>query len=272
MEEKSNMSRGTVVIIGGGLVGSLDALYFADKGYEVHVYESRPDPRTEKYIAGRSINLALSKRGIESLRKVGQHKEVVDNGIPMYARMIHGHSGDKFQIPYGKKGQHILSVDRRKLNQLLIDVSDERPTIHYHFSHKAIEANLDAGCVTFVTSDGLQKSCTADLFVGCDGAFSSMRKQIMRKTRMDYSQSYIPHGYKEIEMLPNANGEFMMEPNYLHIWPRNTFMMIALPNQNKTFTCTLFMPHEKFDLIKTKEDILNFFQDEFPDSIPLFGP
>lgn len=115
-KERKSETRGSVIIVGGGLVGSLDALYFADKGYNVQVYESRSDPRQEQYVAGRSINLALSKRGRESLKKVGQEQEIVKSGIPMYARMIHSHNGMQTPIPYGKKDQHILSVDRRKLN------------------------------------------------------------------------------------------------------------------------------------------------------------
>lgn len=134
-----------------------------------------------------------------------------------------------------------------------------------------VHADLDADTVTFSDSDGVQKSCSADLIIGCDGAFSSLRKQMMRKTRIDFSQTYIPHGYKEIEMQPTEDGQFVMEPNYLHIWPRNSFMMIALPNQNRTFTCTLFMPYEKFGQIKTDDDVLDFFQQEFPDSIALIG-
>eukprot|EP00112_Aurelia_sp_Birch-Aquarium-sp1_P019864 Seg50.11 transcript_id=Seg50.11/GoldUCD/mRNA.D3Y31 product="Kynurenine 3-monooxygenase" protein_id=Seg50.11/GoldUCD/D3Y31 len=252
-------------------VGSLDAVYFANQGYEVHVYESRPDPRKEEIVAGRSINLALSRRGRESLKKAGIEAQVVENGIPMYARMIHSHSGEQTPIPYGKKHQHILSVDRRKLNELLIDVSEKNPKVHYHFKHKIIGADLDAATLKIADSNGEEKSQTGDLVVGCDGAFSALRKQLMRKMRMDFNQTYIPHGYKEIQMLPKKNGDFMMEPNYLHIWPRNTFMMIALPNQDQTFTCTLFMPYAIFEGIQTETDIIAFFEREFPDAIPLIG-
>ncbi|XP_065051724.1 kynurenine 3-monooxygenase-like [Rhopilema esculentum] len=266
-----NENKGTVIIAGAGLVGSLDALYFAQYGFDVHVYESRPDPRKEEIVAGRSINLALSKRGIEALKKVGVDVAVTSKGIPMYARMIHSHSGEKTPIPYGKKTQHILSVDRRKLNELLIDEAENNPNVHYHFEHKIIAADLESSTLTFSDVNAQKKQQTGNLIIGCDGAFSTIRKTLMRNTRMDFSQTYIPHGYKEIQMLPNKNGEYVMEPGYLHIWPRNTFMMIALPNQDKTFTCTLFMPYEIFDGIKTADDVLAFFEREFPDAIPLIG-
>ncbi|XP_057304327.1 kynurenine 3-monooxygenase-like [Hydractinia symbiolongicarpus] len=269
-EPKASTSKKRVLVVGGGLVGSLQALYLAKRQFKVDVYEHRPDPRSQKYVKGRSINLALSVRGRAALKAVGAEDHVVKKGIPMYARMIHGYNGKRMPIPYGKEDQYILSIDRRELNEHLIGLVDENKNVNYHFCDKFIAANFEKGEVTFESKDGRHIE-QADLIVGCDGAFSGIRRQLMKTARMDYSQEYIPHGYKEIQMLPNAMGDFAMEVNYLHIWPRNTFMMIALPNQNKTFTCTLFMPYHIFDDIKTDEEILRFFEREFPDSIPLIG-
>jgi len=258
--------------VGGGLVGSLEALYWSKRNYIVHVYEYRDDPRLQQKVSGYSINLALSVRGREALRAVGAEEHIVDQGIPMYARMIHSHDGTRSSQPYGKEGECILSIDRRGLNEHLITLVDQLPNVTYHFKHKYMEGDFDAGTCTFHMDGGSVVNAHGDLIVGCDGSYSAVRRSLMKKVCMDYSQSYIPHGYKEIEMLPNeADGEWVMEVNYLHIWPRNEFMMIGLPNQNKTFTLTLFMPFDKFDSIHTDQDIMEFFEAEFPDSIALIG-
>jgi len=164
-----------VVIVGAGLVGSLQAL---------------SDPRTEDNVAGRSINLALSKRGREALKAVGAEEHVVRTGIPMHARMIHSHDGKQTPIPYGKKGQYILSIDRRALNEHLISLVEKHPNVKFHFDSKCVDANLKQSEVTFQRKkaddeDFVEKG---DLVVGCDGSFSKIRKHLMKLNRMDYSQ------------------------------------------------------------------------------------
>uniref|UniRef100_A0A8C1TPG2 Kynurenine 3-monooxygenase n=1 Tax=Cyprinus carpio TaxID=7962 RepID=A0A8C1TPG2_CYPCA len=236
-------------------VGSLNACFLAKRGFDVAVYESREDIRQAKVVKGRSINLALSHRGRQALKHVGMEDKIVSKGIPMHARMIHNLNGKRSPIPYGKKGQYILSVDRANLNKELLtgNSSFKQPEI-----------------LSLNRPDGQKKEIQADLIVGCDGAFSAVRKQYLRQSRFNYSQTYIPHGYMELTM-PPKDGDFAMEPNYLHIWPRNTFMMIALPNLDKTFTCTLFMPFEEFEKIRSGDEVIRFFQKYFPDSIPLIG-
>uniref|UniRef100_A0A3Q1EDS2 Kynurenine 3-monooxygenase n=1 Tax=Acanthochromis polyacanthus TaxID=80966 RepID=A0A3Q1EDS2_9TELE len=234
-----------VAVVGGGLVGALNACFFAKRGFDVEVFETREDIRQAKIVKGRSINLALSHRGRQALKHVGMEEKIVSQGIPMHARMIHSLSGKQSPIPYGKKGQVNLII-------LLL-----------------LKSACHAAAVS-LRPDGSTEEVEADLIVGCDGAFSAIRKQFLRRSCFNYSQTYIPHGYMELTM-PPINGEFAMKANYLHIWPRNTFMMIALPNMDKTFTCTLFMPFEEFEKITTGDEVIEFFQKYFPDTIQLIG-
>ncbi|XP_030626236.1 kynurenine 3-monooxygenase [Chanos chanos] len=268
--EKSSKKKKVVAVIGGGLVGALNACYFSKRGFEVEVFEYREDIRQAKLARGRSINLALSVRGRQALGKVGMEEQIVSKGVPMYARMIHNLNGKQYSLPYGKKGQCILSVDRSNLNRELLSAAETYPNTKLNFSHKLLDWSPDSGTMTFLRDDGSKREIQADLIVGCDGAFSTIRKQFFRRTRFNYNQTYIPHGYLELTM-PPRNGDFAMEPSYLHIWPRNTFMMIALPNLDKTFTCTLFMPFDVFEKITTGDEVIKFFEENFPDAIPLLG-
>uniref|UniRef100_A0A3Q3GKV7 Kynurenine 3-monooxygenase n=1 Tax=Labrus bergylta TaxID=56723 RepID=A0A3Q3GKV7_9LABR len=234
MEEPTARTRKkkVVAVVGGGLVGALNACFFAKRGFEVEVFETREDIRQAKVVKGRSINLALSHRGRQSLKHVGMEEKIVSQGIPMHARMIHSPSGKQTPIAYGKKGQV---------------TAEKYPNTKLNFDHKLQDWSADTGIMMFLClrADGSTQQIQADLIVGCDGAFSLT--------------------------MPPINGEFAMKPNYLHIWPRNTFMMIALPNLDKTFTCTLFMPFEEFEKITTGDEVLEFFQKYFADTIPLIG-
>ncbi|XP_068752463.1 kynurenine 3-monooxygenase-like [Montipora capricornis] len=262
-----------VAVVGGGLAGALMAVYMAKRGFKVDIYEARKDPRGEQASRGRSVNLAFSVRGIESLKAVGAEGPVLSLGIPMHARMIHSHSGKTTPIPYGKKGQFLLSVERQKVNKDLLSVAETYPGVNLHFEHKLIAADLERGHLSFRChgNDAQRLEVDVDLVIGSDGAYSAVRKELMKRPRFNFSQEYIPHGYKELSLAPTEDGEFAMAVNYLHIWPRQTFMMIALPNQDKSFTCTLFLPFERFDEMETKEDVLDFFQTEFPDFLALMG-
>uniref|UniRef100_A0A9J7ZUB6 Kynurenine 3-monooxygenase n=1 Tax=Cyprinus carpio carpio TaxID=630221 RepID=A0A9J7ZUB6_CYPCA len=256
--ESSSSERKVIAVVGGGLVGSLNACFLAKRGFDVAVYESREDIRQAKVVKGRSINLALSHRGRQALKHVGMEDKIVSKGIPMHARMIHNLNGKRSPIPYGKKGQVTFGCPRE---------------FEHLLAYLYIDCELDyisAEILSLNRPDGQKKEIQADLIVGCDGAFSAVRKQYLRQSRFNYSQTYIPHGYMELTM-PPKDGDFAMEPNYLHIWPRNTFMMIALPNLDKTFTCTLFMPFEEFEKIRSGDEVIRFFQKYFPDSIPLIG-
>ena len=262
-----------VAVVGGGLVGSLQALLLSKRGFHVQLYESRQDVRKVSQYSGRSINLALSVRGREALKIVGLEKTVLDGAIPMYGRMIHSLSGVTTTQAYGTSNQCIYSVDRRVLNELLLEQAERNPNITLNFEHKLVRASFRDKELTFLngTKGNDNVVVDADFVFGCDGAYSTVRRQMMRWDRLNYHQEYIDHGYKELSMPPNTIGEYSMAPNYLHIWPRENFMMIALPNSDHSFTLTLFMPYELFSAIETEEDLLAFFMKQFSDSIDKIG-
>lgn len=257
-----------IAIVGGGLAGSLVAVYLAKRGFDVHLFEKRPDMRKNRISAGRSINLALSVRGINALEKAGLDKQVLATGIAMTGRMMHTKSGELNYQPYGKDDQAIYSVSRGLLNIKLLELADEMPNITLYFNTNCVDANLQEGIAYFEDENGNRSEFKADRVIGSDGAFSAIRYEMQTKGRFDYSQTYLDHGYKELSIPPTANGEFQLDKNCLHIWPRESFMLIALPNLDGTFTCTLFFQLDgplSFDSIKTPADLDAFFDTYFPD-------
>ncbi|XP_063608709.1 kynurenine 3-monooxygenase-like [Penaeus indicus] len=270
---KQANSNKKVLVVGAGLVGSLEACYLAKRGYDVHLYEYRDDIRNMEHVPGRSINLAMSIRGRTGLKAVGVEEKIIrEHGIPMYARMIHNRDGSTKAIPYNKDGKCIYSVGRRFVNEVLLTRAEEFPNVTIHFHHKLLSADLERGKVTFLdTMSQDEVTVDADLTIGCDGAYSNMRKQMMKRPMFNYRQQYIPHGYMELCIPPASDGNFQMPANYLHIWPRGQYMMIALPNQDKSWTVTLFMPFEIFNSLDTPELLLDFFKTNYPDAISLIG-
>lgn len=263
-------SKKQITIVGAGLVGSLLAIYLIKRGYKVSVYERRMDMRSHIMGAGRSINLALSNRGIRALEEVGLAKQLKENAMPMHGRMMHDVNGKLTYQAYGKEGQFINSISRTGLNMVLMDEA-EKLGASFHFDHRCIEINLEKTEIAFQHYGGI-KHVQSDLIIGADGAFSAVRGSLQISDRFDYSQHYIEHGYKELRIPPGPNGEFLMQKNALHIWPRESFMLIALPNPDATFTCTLFFPFEgetSFDTLKTPEDFHFFFEKNFPDALQL---
>lgn len=261
----------SIAVVGGGLSGSLLAVLLAKRGFNVSVYERRPDMRFKQIPAGKSINLALSVRGLRGLEKAGLADDVMQDAIPMYGRCIHFPDGTTSFQPYGKENQAIYSVSRGRLNTRLLELAGEFPTISMHFDHKCVGVSLEENTLTFETSDGSLVQAHANRIIGTDGAFASTRARLQTTDRFNYEQSYLPVGYKEL-CIPPVNGQFMLDKNCLHIWPRGAFMMIALPNPDGTFTCTLFLAFEgeiSFEALKTDGEILQFFETYFPDAIPL---
>ncbi len=261
-----------ITLVGGGLAGSLMSIYLAKKGYDVHLYERRGDMRQGTYEGGRSINLALSTRGINALSKVGLVNDILNISIPMKGRMMHSVAGDLAYQAYGREDQMIYSVSRGQLNIKLLQLADQYPNIHMYFEHKCTHANLETNETTFVNAAGEIVKDKADVILSTDGAFSAVRDAMIRYPRYNFSQTYENYGYKELEIVPAANGGFQMDVNSLHIWPRTSFLMIALPNPGGNFTCTLFMPYEgevSLEKLNTRESVMSFFETYFPDTLSL---
>lgn len=263
-----------VTVVGGGLGGALAACYFARAGHEVDVFEMRDDMRTVGAAGGRSINLAISHRGIEALRLVDLADDALQQAVPMRGRMIHGLDGRmKFQ-PYHPDGQKAInSISRSGLNALLLDAADRHTNVRLHCKRKCTGVDLEKGSATFVDpSTGEVETVEDSVIIGADGAFSAVRQQMQKLDRFDYEQSYLRHGYKELTIPAGSDGTHLMEPNALHIWPRRSLMMIALPNTDGSFTCTLFWPFEgakSFANIQNEGDLLHFFNEHFADAVPL---
>lgn len=257
-----------MTIVGAGLVGSLCALYMTQRGYKVTIYERRKDLRSEIITAGKSINLALSKRGWTALKKVGVDKEVMKISIPMYKRIMHDEKGNLTEQPYGNEGEAIYSVSRAELNVLMMEMAEQNGATLY-FNEKCIDANLEEAIATFQnTNTSVNQNVSADILIGADGAFSAVRKHMVAKHNHEYNYNEIEHDYKELLIPAGENGTHLLDKNALHIWPRGEFMLIALANLDGSFTCTLFAPkkgNNSFEGLNTKEEVKNYFNTIFPD-------
>lgn len=263
------MSAERVHILGAGLVGALLGTLLAQKGFEVHLSEKRLDPRFHQPDSGRSINLALSHRGIRALQMAGLMDRVAPLLVPVQGRMMHDLEGNLTSQAYGQQQQSIYSVPRAALNKVLIQAASDAGAT-FGFGERCEGVNLPQSEVTLSSKSGTYQR-RADLLVGADGAFSTVRMEMMKTDRFDYTQQYIAHGYKELT-IPARSGDFALDPNFLHIWPRKRFMLMALPNTDQSFTCTLFFPFEgqlSFAELRTTADIQALFEREFADVIPV---
>jgi kynurenine 3-monooxygenase len=266
-----------LVLIGSGLAGGLLAAYLGRRGYEVDLYERRADPREGNLVGGRSINLALSTRGIHALEQIGIADEVLKHAIPMRGRMIHpaGAGARTIFAPYDvDPNKHINSIGRAALNTTVIEAAQRYPNVRVHFNHKCTDVDIDSPTAQLLNQSTSQPiTASGDAVIGVDGAFSAVRNSMQLKIdNFQYDESYLAHGYKELTIPPGPNASWRMEKNALHIWPRKSFMMIALPNPDGSFTCTLFWEFEgprSFAMTKTDDDIRRFFDEEFPDAVPL---
>jgi len=284
------------VLIGSGLAGGLLAAYLGRRGYEVDLYERRADPREGNIVGGRSINLAISTRGIHALEQIGIADEALQHAIPMRGRMIHDRSGALHFTPYDVDPKNCInSIGRAALNTTVIETAQRYPNVRVYFNHKCTDVDLDSATAhletSFVAAGSPQDesvrmadvspansenqiiSAHGDAVIGVDGAFSAVRQSMqMQINRFEYDESYLAHGYKELTIPPAPDGSWRMEKNALHIWPRKSFMMIALPNPDSSFTCTLFWEFEgprSFATTKTDDGVRRFFDEEFPDAVPL---
>lgn len=267
-----------VAIVGAGLAGSLLSVYLAKRGINVEVYEQRPDMRKEDAGGGRSINLALSTRGIHALKEVGLYEEIKKISIPMYGRMVHMPDGTtKFQR-YGKDdSEYINSVSRAELNKKLMDLADNFDNINFNFSCRCVGTHFEQEEVRFANDETESHFIIkGEAVIATDGATSTVRQEMLKVPRFNFSQEYENYGYKELTILPGEGGNFRLEKNALHIWPRGSYMLIALPNMDGSFTCTLFLAYDKsfggensFEELQTPEEIEKFFDKNFPDASAL---
>ena len=261
------MSR-QVTILGAGLVGSLLSIILKKRGHEVTIYERRPDMRSAHISAGKSINLAMSARGWKALDLAGLRSEMEPIAIPMYGRYLHQPDGQTAFQPYSKNNEAIYSVSRGELNKKLMTLAEQEGVL-IEFEHRCAHVHVENNHV-HLHHNHKEKIVEADLLFGADGAFSALREAYTHMTRVNCDQMYLEYGYKELCILPGKDGEWLMEKNALHIWPRGKYMMIALPNTDGTFTCTMFMPFEgegmSFEKLKTQDDVTRLFDTQFADA------
>lgn len=260
-----------ITIVGAGLVGSLLSCFLAKRALQVDVYELREDMRKANISTGKSINLAISTRGWSALKKIGLKEKMEHLAIPMYSRFLHQSDGSSITQAYGKEGEAIYSISRGDLNKAMMVEAEKQGNVNFHFNKKCI--NIDFKTTTASFQDYKNKNIEelkSDLIFGADGSFSAVRYNMQKTDRFSYSQSYLKHAYKELAIPANEDGTHKLPKNHLHIWPRKSFMLIALPNLDGSFTLTLFLAFEgknSFENLKTDKDIIAFFEKEFPTAL-----
>lgn len=257
-----------IIIIGAGLVGTLWASMLGKLGFKVAVYEKRKDPRLEKDTEGKSINLAVSHRAWQALHHIDLVDEVKKEAIPMFGRKIHDTEGDIGFQSYSKDNKAIYSMSRKRLNELLLNKA-ETYHVNFYFEHQC--QHVSDRSVTFSSPSHPTISISYDALFGADGAFSAVREYIEEQNTSKSTIDKLDHGYLEVDLLPSATQDWAFKPDGLHIWPRGGFMLIGLPNPDKTFTGTLFLPKDKLidsNHLTTEQDWITFFQEYFPDTLP----
>ncbi len=263
-----------ITLIGAGPAGSLLAIYLARRGFAVEIFERRPDMRIVEISAGRSINLALSTRGLYALREVGLFDHLMNLAVPMKGRMMHGRDGSLTFQRYGKDDSEVIyAVLRGELNKALLTAAEQHENVKIHFNRRCTGMDIKTGELELWDEIAQQKKCAAaEVVIGTDGSASALRLEMQKTGRFNFAQEYLEHGYKELTIPAGPGGEFLIEKNALHIWPRKTYMLIALPNTDGSFAGIFFFPYEgepSFASLNTAEKVLAFFQEQFPDALPL---
>jgi kynurenine 3-monooxygenase len=268
------MEKKPIIIVGAGLCGCLLAVRLAQRGFYVKIYERRSDLRKIHVDAGRSINLALSARGLKALKQAGIQEEILEECIPMRGRMIHPLGGEKFLSKYsGRDEDYINSVSRPGLNKALLEVADRHDNVEFHFDCKVTDIDLSQAKIQYTKGD-TQLEEEGEIVIGTDGAGSIVRRSMMGQTTkllFNYSQDFLRHGYKELSILPADDNSWKIHKEALHIWPRGEFMVIALPNLDGSFTLTMFHPYEGeagFNTLNTPDKVEAFFDKYYPSLVP----
>jgi len=263
----------TIIVIGAGLVGSLLSMFLAKKGYQVQIFERGPDPRKNSHNSGRSINLTLCERGLKVLDRVGVGSAVRALTVPVYGRLIHDIEGKLTFQPYGNHHEAIYSIERNELNKVLLDFAERNFRINVSFQQKCLDVDFTVPAVELKNQiSGETTRHQAERIFGADGAYSAVRQQMQKKTRLNFSQQYWSQGYKELQVPPSVNKKWTSEKNVIHIWPRGNYMLLGFPNLDGSFTCSLHLPFEgplSFDSIRAEEDLRGLFNDCFPDAVPM---
>ncbi|HXC81163.1 MAG TPA: NAD(P)/FAD-dependent oxidoreductase [Trebonia sp.] len=274
------MTEPGVAIVGAGLAGCLLATLLARRGTDVTVYERRDDPRLAAPERGRSINLAISARGLEALDEVGLRELSLSRALPMHGRMVHGPAGERGFRPYSAGGTHAInSISRAELNLALLEVAERTPGVRIEFGHRLGELDMATGALRFENPEGVpggwgggergrRRTARAGVVLACDGAYSAARRSVTFRPGFTFSQDYLEHGYKELTV-PARDGDFALDPDALHIWPRGSSMMIALPNLDRSFTCTLFWTADEFAALRTPQEIVAYFREHYADVVDL---
>jgi kynurenine 3-monooxygenase len=262
------MADAPVAVVGAGLAGCLLATLLGRRGVAVTLYERRPDPRLAGAERGRSINLAISARGLDALEHVGLREQSLGRALPMHGRMVHPLSGAQSFRPYSADGARAInSISRAELNHALLDAAEATAGVTLRFEHRLAELDLGKGLMRFETPAGVVDE-RAGVVLASDGSYSAARRAVTFRQGFDFGQDYLEHGYKELTV-PPADGEFALDPDALHIWPRGSSMMIALPNLDRSFTCTLFWPKREFDALCTAGEVTAYFRQHYPDVVEL---
>ncbi len=267
------MAKPKITLVGSGLAGPLLAIELKRRGFAVELFERRPDMRKVRISAGRSINLALSTRGIHALKAAGIWPQIEPIIIPMRGRMMHAVSGDLTFQPYGKDETEVInSVSRAELNIALMNAAEQHG-VKIHFDQRCTGFDLRTGAAHLRDEEsGAETTLAPEVIIGTDGATSAIRTELLKTPRFNFSQHYLDYGYKELTIPPTVDGKHAMEIHALHIWPRGSFMLIALPNIDGTYGCILFLPfagENSFAQLNTEDDVRHFFARHFPDAAAL---
>lgn len=267
-------AQNNIAIIGAGLAGSLLGMYLAKKNFHVEMFERRPDMRTTDIGGGRSINLALSVRGIHALQETALSDKIMRIAISMRGRMIHTAAGEVLFQRYGKdESEVIYATSRAELNKALLSAAEAQKNLHIHFGLRCTGMDFESGNVTMLNEESGEESVRQfRTVIGTDGSASAIRQSMVEQGRARFTQESLDYGYKELTIPPGPNGRHVLEKNALHIWPRTTFMLIALPNLDGSFTCTFFFPHkgeESFESLNAPGRVTSFFTQHFPDVVKL---